>query len=488
MSKGEDESLNGGRGAAIHFDGWEFRPAQRQLLVQGVRVPIGGRAFEVLRVLVQRRGEVVTKDELLAKAWHGVVVEENNISVQIRALRKLLGAQTITTLNGCGYQLSAASRDDAPELAAGTPPPEPLTELLGRQADLQVVLDRLADVALVTLTGPGGVGKTALAREAYSRRCALLQRAGIWVDLAPVREPQRVLTTLAQALSVELPAGSGQQDALVAALGHVEGLVVLDNCEHLHQALAPLMQRALSGAPGLRWLATSRMPLRLPGEAVLRLEPLSVPADGRLAPAQAIEHGAVALLCKRVADADRRFRLDEANVGAVVALCDRLDGLPLAIEMAAARVAAIGIDAVQGLLGQRLKLSAPPGRDGGVRNATLRDTYDWSYGLLSATEQMVFRRLEPFLGGFCAELAQQVASDDDEGGAIGAWEVLEALASLVDKSLVQRGKDGSGRFYLLESAREHARASLQSAGECQQVQRRHARAVAQRLATAQADA
>lgn len=487
MAKDEDE------GSAVRFEGWELRPAQRHLIVDGSRVAVGGRAFDVLRVLVQHRGQVVTKDTLLEAAWPGLVVEENNISVQIAALRKLLGAAAITTVPGRGYQLSAVVLDDRPAAAvrampATTAAAEPVAELLGRHADLQTVLDRLADVPLLTLTGPGGVGKTALAREAFARRCALLQRAGVWIDLAPVRSPQRVLTTLAQAMGVNLSGEVGQVGALVAALAQTDGLVVLDNCEHVLAALAPLVQQALDGAPRLRWLATSQVPLRLPGESVYRLEPLSVPAGADLEPAEAIEHGAVALLCKRVADADRRFRLNEQNVAAVVALCDRLDGLPLAIEMAAARVAAIGIDAVQGLLGQRLKLSAAPGRDSGHRHASLRDTYLWSCSLLSATEQAVFRRLEPFLGGFGADLAQQVASDDDEGGPIGAWEVLEALASLVDKSLVQRGSDGAGRFFLLESARDHARVCLLEAGELDRVHRRHAQAVAQRLATAQADA
>lgn len=481
-------SYDGEAGNVVRFDGWELRPAQRQVVVQGVRAPVGGRAFDVLLMLVQRRGQVVTKDELLEAAWPGVVVEENNVSVQIAALRKLLGAQAIATVAGRGYQLSAAAVDEAPPATQAPVDAEPVAELMGRQADLRAVLERLSEERLVTLTGPGGVGKTALAHEAFARRRASLKGQGVWIDLAPISTAQRALAALAHSLGIDLPASSGQLDALVDALSWWEGLVVLDNCEHLLTVLAPIVQRLLADAPALRWLATSQAPLKLAGESVYRLEPLTVPPAGTPSPARAIEHGAVALLCKRVADADRRFRLNDSNVAGVIALCANLDGLPLAIEMAASRVASIGIEAVQGLLGQRLKLSAVPGRDGGYRHATLRDTYDWSYGLLSTTEQAVFRRLEPFLGGFGADLAQEVASDADEGGSIGAWDVVEALASLVDKSLVQRGSVGSGRFFLLESARAHARACLRVAGELERVQRRHARAVANRLATAQADA
>jgi predicted ATPase/DNA-binding winged helix-turn-helix (wHTH) protein len=480
---------------SVAFDGWELRIAERQLLVHGMPVALGGRAFEVLRVLVLRRGKLVTKDELLDAAWPGMVVEENNISVQIAALRKQLGPQAIATVAGRGYQLAARPQQSPPPAPAAAPvsapktaPGEPTPVLLGREQDLLALLDCLADTTLATVTGPGGVGKTALARAAFDRCSTLLGRQGTWIDMAPVRDHQRVVPAVAQALGVDLQPGPDQMDALVAALGQGDGLVVLDNCEHVQSAVRDFVQRALASGCSLRWLVTSQSPLGVAAESVCRLDPLSVPPLGAWTPEQALSYSAVALLCQRVTEADRRFRLDAGNVQAVVNLCARLDGLPLAIEMVAPRVAALGIGEVDGLLNQRLKLSTALGRDVRYRHATLRDTYDWSYGLLSPTEQAVFRRLEPFLGGFVTDLAQQVARDDDEGGHITPWDVLEALASLVDKSLVQRGPQGSGRFHLLESARAHARACLNAAGEREQVQRRHACAVAQRLATVHDDA
>ncbi len=482
MSQGEAPS------SVIRFKDWEICPQERRLVIRGADAVVGGRAFDLLCVLVAYRGRVVTKEELLDAAWPGLVVEENNVSVQIASLRKLLGPGAIATVAGRGYQLSTVPLQS--KATESNLVPEDHAELLGRQQDLLAVLDRLSDSVMVTLVGPGGVGKTALARAAATRRRALTQLPEVWVDLAPVRDAQRVVPTLATALGVDLAPGKAQAQALIAALAQVRGLVVIDNCEHLQEPLSNFLHLALGSDCTLCWLATSQVPMGLVGEAVIRLEPLAVPPQRDLAPAAAMEFGSVALLCKRVADVDRRFRLGTANVASVIDLCGQLDGLPLAIEIAAVRVAAIGLSEAKGLLDQRLRMSMGRGRvrDQAHRHATLLDTYEWSHGLLTPTEKAVFRRLQPFLDGFCTELAQQVACDDDPTGALGPWEVLDALATLVEKSLVQRCNDNSGRFQLLESARDYAHSQLLAAGESEAIQRRHAHAVARFVGRAHDDA
>jgi predicted ATPase/DNA-binding winged helix-turn-helix (wHTH) protein len=479
------------RAASIRYRGWEIRPAERLLVVDGRAVAVGSRALDVLMALVDRQGRVASKADLLEMAWPGLVVEENNISVQIAALRKVLGPKEIATVPGIGYRL-AASADAGPEApplearhAGRRPAAPPHDEILGRDADLGQLVERLRDTVLLSIVGVGGVGKTSLARELLARQETFPASAVRWVDLAPIQEPGQFPLLLAKTLDIALEPSADAADVLLAALGQMNFLVAVDNCEHLLAEVAGFIHASLARAPAVRWLTTSQEPLHVPGEVVHRLEPLAVPGHG-VSVAQALEFGAIALLCQRAVAADRRFRLREDNLDAAIDLCAQLDGVPLAIEMAAARVATFGLDEVRQRLGQRLRLLA--GReDAGYRHATLQATFDWSYGLLSEAEQAVFRRLEPFLGGFRADMAQQVAADA-EGGGIDAWQALDALVALVDKSLVQRSPGAPGRFHLLESAREYARTRLEAAGELAATRRRHAVAVAAWFAHAPTDA
>ncbi len=478
-------------GAPVRYRGWEVRPAERMLLVRGAPVPIGSRAFDVLLALVERRGAMVTKSELLESAWAGLVVEENNVSVQVATLRKALGPGAIATVPGLGYRLTAVA-EGAPEFA-GVPSPSTSPslsssafELLGRGQDLDELQERIETASLISIVGTGGVGKTSLARTALARFARLLPNVTYWIDLSAIREGREVVPLLAKALGVELETPAEAAGTLLAALGQMSAQVTLDNCEHVQAAVGPFVARALASAPGVRWLATSQGPLHVPGEIVYRLAPLTVPT-GPVSLAQAMEYGAIALLCQRAVASNRRFRLDESNLDAAIALCTQLDGLPLAIEMAAARVATFGLDEVRQRLGERLRMLAGPA-DGPRRHSTLERTFDWSYDLLSPGEQAVFRRLEPFLGGFRADMAQQVASGDDDEPGIDPWKTLNAVGALVDKSLVQRSDDAPGRFHLLESARDYARSRLDAAGETAAVRRRHARAVAAWFGEARADA
>ena len=474
---------------SARFREWELRPLERVLLVHGEIAAIGGRAFDVLLALVERQGHVVTKSELLDAAWPGLVVEENNVSVQIAALRKVLGAQTIATIAGIGYRLAAAPEGDtAPRAPPSARAEHPLIapELLGRDTDIETLIEQVGTLPLVSITGTGGVGKTSLARVVLARRAARHHDDVHWIDLAPLRDGALLVPLLAGSLGVELVGFANARDDLVSALAQMRALIALDNCEHLIDEVAGFVRQAQAQAPGIRWLATSQEPLHVAGEVIYRLGPLDVPApDATLA--DAMQCGALALLCQCAAAADRHFRLDDSSLGTAVDLCRQLDGLPLALEMAAARIAILGLHGVHGQLSQRLRLRADP-RESPARHHTLRSTFDWSHALLSDAEKAVFRRLEPFLGGFTASMAQQVTADIDTAeAALDETQALEALGALIDKSLVHRSADALDRFFLFESARSYAAEQLAAAGETLMLRRRHADAVSRFVAAAALD-
>ena len=477
---------------SARFREWELRPLERVLLVRGEIAAIGGRAFDVLLALVERQGHVVTKGELLDAAWPGLVVEENNVSVQIAALRKVLGAQTIATVAGIGYRLAAAPvADPASDRAPLAPPARAertlvAPQLLGRDADIDTLVEQVGTLPLVSITGTGGVGKTSLARVVLARREARHHDDVHWVDLAPLRDGALLVPLLAGSLGVELVGFANARDDLVSALAQMRALIALDNCEHLIDEVAGFVRLAQVRAPGICWLATSQEPLHVAGEVIYRLDPLDVPAPGA-GLADALQCGALALLCQRAAAADRHFRLDDSNLGTAIELCRQLDGLPLAIEMAAARIAILGLQGVHGQLGQRLRLRADP-RASPVRHHTLRSTFDWSHALLSETERAVFRRLEPFLGGFTVSMAQQLAADVDVAdSALDESAALEALGALIDKSLVHRSADAPDRFFLFESARSYAAEQLAAADETPALRTRHAEVVSRFVAAAASD-
>lgn len=474
------------------FADWELHVHDRTLLVRGKPVKIGRPGFGLLLALIEGRGGVVDKDDLIAAAWPGRVVEENNLSVQISALRKLLGPQSITNVSGLGYRLAVAPLADAGPVPAAADGPDDGAELLGRTPDLVALTASLQAAPLVTILGTGGVGKTTLARALVARLRDAYADGTHWIDLSALRPGTPLLPLLAKELGV-LPGAAAPgtvSDELVLALAPRRALIVLDNCEHLvaevGACVAPLLQRA----PGLRWLATSQKPLRLDSEFCHRLAPLDLPRRGATLN-EAMGSPALALFCERAARLDRHFRLPPERLGLAVELCRRLDGLPLAIEMAAARVPTLGLEGLHAQLGEQLRLRSAA-RDAPVRQHTLRHTYDWSYGLLSPAEQRAFRRLQPFAGGFTAALAQNLCTPDGrDGRGLDGWDMADALGALVDKSLVQRappapGHD-AGRLFLLESARDYARLQLDRLGETEAARRRHAEVVAEACDAAHPD-
>ena len=480
-SKGAD-----GPAEPLQSPNWELRPADRKLLVNGRPAAIGSRAFNVLVALDGRRGEVVSKAALIDMAWNGRVVEENNLSVQIAALRKTIGSNAIQTVPGLGYCLATAlpSRSGPVASASGDP-----VEFLGRDADIEWLGDKLRRTRLVTVVGTGGVGKTSLARVVLARREAWSTEESFWVDLAPVQGERQFFQALAKVLGIELGGGGDTSGVLLAGLRHARGVIVLDNCEHLVDAAAGLVRQAIESDSGARWLVTSQVPLGIRTEAVYRLGPLDVPG-ANVTLEEAMEYSAVALLCQRAAAADRHFQLDQTLLPLAVALCRHLDGLPLAIEMAATRVASFGLQGVFDRLGNHLKLltganGVPP------RHLSLQSTLDWSHDLLSELEKKIFRRLGTFVDGFSIGLALgaivDAADSPDDNAGVAEGQALDALDGLVHKSLIHRSKERGDRLFLYESARDYARMRLAGCGETELARHRHAWAVVQWFEDAQAD-
>lgn len=442
----------------------------RRLLVGGRDAALGARAFDLLVALIERRDRVVGKSELLDLVWAGLVVEENNLQVQVSALRKLLGAGAIATIPGRGYRFTAGSGQTM--VAAPTEPP---VTLFGRDSDLAAVGELLQAHRLVTLVGPGGIGKTRLAQElarrATARGAGGGRRAG-WVDLAAVASAEHVAEAVAAAAGVAL--GEGDPfDTLMQALAELDALLVLDNCEHVLDETARIAAALLRAAPRVGVLATSQVALGVGGERLYRLDALAVPPSGAGVDAAAA-FGAIELLAARAREADRHFELGASNVAAAIELVRELDGLPLAIEMAAARLPSIGFEALRARLGDRLRLLRSAARDAPLRQQTLRATIEWSHALLDRREREVLRRLAVFRAGFSLESAQQVAA----AGGLDEWDALDGLTALADRSLVQVTPSEPPRYRLLETVRMFALERLAEAGEGEDARQRHGAALA----------
>src|SRR5216684_5102483 len=470
---------------AISFGPYRLLAAQRLLLERDQPVRLGSRAFDILAALVERAGEVVGKEQLIARAWPQTFVEEANLKIQVSALRRALGDgqggnRYVITVPGRGYNFVAPVRREEPSRASPPPTvasavkhnlPFAVTRMIGREEAVAALVSRLSHQRLVTVVGAGGIGKTTVALAVAERMMASYEH-GVWlVDLAPLSDPRLVPSAVATVLGLETRTDD-PLPALVAALRDNRMLLLLDNCEHVIEAVASLAAALLGGARGVSILATSREPLGVTGEYEYRLAPLGSPQpSSRLTAAEAAAFPAVQLFVERVTAIVEDFALTDANAPLVVEICRRLDGLPLAIEFAAPGVSVLGVEGLAARLDDSLPLLEAPRRAAMPRHRTMRAVVDWSYGLLSEDEQLFFRALGIFAGGFTVEAAAAVVLDTAKTH-IGA---IDRLGDLVAKSLVVADVSGAkSRFLLLDTTRAYAIEKLDMSGERERLARRHA--------------
>ena len=487
-----------------HFRLW---PERRDLVAGEQSIKLGARAFDLLVELVRSAERVVSKSELMESVWPRLVVEENNLNVQIVALRKILGHAAIATIPGRGYRFVMPVRREggADDDSAASPPAAALAGtapsasiaaprasatnlvgeapmLYGRADDIGAVLALLVEHPVVTVTGAGGVGKTRLGEAVAHRLLASYPDGVWWIELAALNDPALVAAAVARALGLEPDGTRPATRLVVSVLRSQRAVLVLDNCEHLLDAVAALVDAVRASAAEVRILLTSQEALKTADEHVYRLDTLGLPSGraGGLAPTaqEAGASGAVALFVARARAVQPHFLLSAVNVDAVVEICRCLDGIPLAIELAAARLPLLGVEGVRGRLKDRFNVLTGGTRAILRRHQTLRAALDWSHSLLSDAERTVFRRLGVFAGGFTLESAQRVCEDE----AIDVWDVLEHLGTLVDKSLVLAEGMAVPRYRMLETTRLFALEQLGGAGETEAMLRRHAVALTTLLA------
>jgi non-specific serine/threonine protein kinase len=442
----------------------EVRFAERQLLIDGAPAPVGARAFDLLVALIERRERMVSKKELMDLAWPGLVIEENNLHVQVAALRKLLGRRAITTVPGLGYRFTlSAEADQEPASASassGSTPSKPLTAFVGREAELEALARLLGSSRLLSLAGIGGAGKTRLAIELGLRVADRYADGVRFVDLAPVSSPDRVGTEVARATGVMEEPNRPIEDTLLGQIAGRRMLLILDNCEHVLDACATLAVRMLKESAHLQLVVTSREALGVDGEQIIAVRPLSLPALGSTIEV-ALTAEAVQLFIGRAQLVMPEFAVTDQNVESVVEICRRLDGIPLAIELAAARLRVLSVGEIRDRLSDRFRLLTA-GRRTTSRHQTLQATLQWSYEQLAPEEQSLLRRVSVFAGGWTLDAATAVA-----GQGASEIDLVHRLGRLVDKSLivVEQHVDHPTRYSMLETVREYAHELLHESGE-----------------------
>jgi predicted ATPase/DNA-binding winged helix-turn-helix (wHTH) protein len=474
--------------ASFSFGPYKLIPAERRLMRDMKEVSIGSRALDILMVLAEQPGEIVSHRDLLARVWPTVLVEEANLRVHIRGLRKALGdgeegARYIANVPGRGYCFVAAVAESVPvpleavpvstARAVAPPPcnlPPPLARMVGRDDTVVALCGLLTERRFVSIVGSGGMGKTTVALSVANALAPDFANAAYFVDLAALTDPALVATAIGSALGAPGPVDSAQ--ALLALISDRRVLLVLDNCEHLIEAVALMAERLHVAAPCLHILATSREALRVEGEHVHLLRPLEGAGDTvGLTATRALEAPAIRLFMDRAAASGHAEGLSDEDAIAVAGLCQRLDGIALAIELVASRVGTLGIAGIAELLGNRFRLQWQGRRSALPRHQTLQAMLDWSFHLLTDRERHVLVQLAVFVGPFSPAGAQQVIARPDLSGR----DVAGALQGLVDKSLIWAVQHaGTAYFRLPDTTRAYLLAKLNEDDGRDKVSERHA--------------
>jgi predicted ATPase/DNA-binding winged helix-turn-helix (wHTH) protein len=472
--------------AGVAFGRFRLLPHRRELFSEDRPIKLGSRAFDLLLALIETPGAVITKDALMTRVWPDRVVEENNLQAQIAILRRALGTERtlIRTVAGRGYRFTGEVRAlpaspspvfrPAVAQSASAPRstniPEAASEMIGREEELSEILNLVSAHRLVTLTGAGGIGKTTLAL-ALARELRPHFADGVWLaEFSGLADSALVPAAVAAAVGLELSGGEISAHRVAQALANRQLLLVLDTCEHVIDAAAAFAEAILRTGPRLHIVATSREPLRAEGEWVYAVRPLAVPADDA-ADDQPLQYGAVRLFIERARAGGSYVAPDQSHMATIAAICRRLDGIPLAIELAAARVAALGIEEIAARLDDRLGLLSGGRRRALPRHQTLRATLDWSYELLTEPERVILRRLAVFAGAFSLDAVTAVAASTENAPS----EIADGLSSLVVKSLVTAIVSTITRRYrVLDTTRAYAAEKLTESGEREMLARRHA--------------
>jgi predicted ATPase/DNA-binding winged helix-turn-helix (wHTH) protein len=470
---------------AVSFGPFKLTIAAKRLEHLGNVVHLSSRAFEILTILVERAGEAVSKKELIARVWSDVTVDEGSLRVQVAALRKAIGdgqrgARYIATLPSRGYcfvsPISYSSTDELTPTESPIPErpsylPSSLARMVGRDATVRELAAQLKALRFLTIVGPGGIGKTTVAVSIAHALLAEFKNAVCFLDLSSLTDPGLVASTAASAVGIVVQSGD-PVNVLVTVLRDKRLLLVLDNCEHVVETVAALAERVFIEAPDVHILATSRESLRVKGEHVFNLPSLECPPDDRrLTAEEAWTFPAAQLFVERVLASGSAFEFGDRDAETVGEICRKLDGISLAIELAAGSVSTHGLKEIASLLDSRLRLHWKGRRTAPFRHQTLSATLDWSYELLSETERLVLQRLSIFAGVFSLEAAKFVASGD----GLSEANVIAIVGKLVAKSLLSARADRSvTRYRLLETTKSYVMERVAEIGEVNAISRKHA--------------